>query len=50
MRSLDAERDIRITSRLRRGSADPTHVFGRGGGQPLANVSLVTAHRAPAPR
>lgn len=37
VRALDVDRDVRIISRLRPGSADLTHLFARAGTAPLAN-------------
>ncbi len=47
LRGLDVERDVRIVSRLRPGSADLTRLFERGTGRPLANDTSVGAGFAP---
>ena len=47
LRELDVERHIRISPRLRPGSADLTRVFARGGAAPLANETSLGAGFAP---
>ena len=45
--ALDADRHLRITSRVRQGSSDLVALFGRGGAAPLANDTSCGAGFAP---
>jgi S-adenosylmethionine synthetase len=47
LRGVNVERDIRIIPRLRRGSADLTHLFDRGGVAELANDTACGVGFAP---